>query len=158
MPVSLGTFLHRPGCVRGRSAFVRAFQSRKEMPPYHGSAQELYIGPNACPSVPGTAAGLCFIARAARSGFFVWEPAPLTPEEEARIPKDLAAPYPGEVLVEAPAGSAIICNSSMWHAGTLKKTDRPRRMLHLTFTRRDLPQQLLQLDYLTPGLYNRTSP
>jgi len=31
-------------------------------------------------------------------------------------------------------------------------------MLHLTFTRRDLPQQLLQLDYLTPELYNRMSP
>jgi ectoine hydroxylase-related dioxygenase (phytanoyl-CoA dioxygenase family) len=87
-----------------------------------------------------------------------WEPAPLTPEQSARIPTDLAAPYPGEVLVEAPAGSAVICNSSMWHGGTLKKSDRPRRMLHLTYTRRDLPQQLLQLDYLTPELYNRMSP
>jgi ectoine hydroxylase-related dioxygenase (phytanoyl-CoA dioxygenase family) len=87
-----------------------------------------------------------------------WEPAPLTADEEAPVPKDLAASYPGEVLVEAPAGSAIICNSSMWHAGTMKKTGRPRRMLHLTYTRRDLPQQLLQLDYLTPELYNRMSP
>ena len=41
-----------------------------------------------------------------------WEPAPLSPEDAARIPKDLSAPYPGEVLVQAPAGSAIICNSS----------------------------------------------
>jgi ectoine hydroxylase-related dioxygenase (phytanoyl-CoA dioxygenase family) len=87
-----------------------------------------------------------------------WEPAPLSPEDAARVPKDLGAPYPGEVLVEAPAGSVIICNSSMWHAGTLKKTDRPRRMLHLTYTRRDLPQQLLQLDYLTKELYDRMSP
>jgi ectoine hydroxylase-related dioxygenase (phytanoyl-CoA dioxygenase family) len=87
-----------------------------------------------------------------------WEPQPLSPEDQARVPKDLAAPYPGELLVEAPAGSAIICNSSMWHSGTTKKTDRPRRMLHLTYTRRDLPQQLLQLDYLTPELYNRMSP
>ena len=87
-----------------------------------------------------------------------WEPAPLPPEDEARLPKDLGAPYPGEVLVQAPAGSAIICNSSMWHAGTLKKTEAPRRMLHLTYTRRDLPQQLLQLDYLTPELYNRMNP
>ena len=58
----------------------------------------------------------------------------------------------------APAGSAIICNSSMWHAGTRKKTDAPRRMLHLSYTRRDLPQQLVQLDYLTPELYDRMSP
>lgn len=87
-----------------------------------------------------------------------WEPSSLAPDEKARVPKDLSAPYPGEVLVEAPARSAVICNSSMWHAGTIKKTDKPRRMLHLTYTRRDLPQQLLQLDYLTPELYNRMSP
>ena len=87
-----------------------------------------------------------------------WEPVPLSAEDKARIPKDLAAPYPGEVLVEAPAGSAVICNSAMWHAGSLKKSDKPRRMLHLTYTRRDLPQQLTQLDYLTPELYRRMSP
>lgn len=87
-----------------------------------------------------------------------WEPQSLSPEDRARVPKDLSAPYPGEILVEAPAGSAIICNSSMWHAGTLKKTDAPRRMLHLSYTRRDLPQQLVQLDHLTQGLYERMSP
>jgi ectoine hydroxylase-related dioxygenase (phytanoyl-CoA dioxygenase family) len=87
-----------------------------------------------------------------------WEPEPLSAADEARIPKDLGAPYPGEILVQAPAGSAIICNSSGWHAGTLKKTDAPRRMLHLTYTRRDLPQQLVQLDHLTQGLYDRMSP
>lgn len=87
-----------------------------------------------------------------------WEPEPLSVEDEARIPKDLSAPYPGEVLVQAPAGSAIICNSSMWHSGTIKHGDAPRRMMHLTYTRRDLPQQLLQLDYLTPELYNRMGP
>jgi ectoine hydroxylase-related dioxygenase (phytanoyl-CoA dioxygenase family) len=87
-----------------------------------------------------------------------WEPQPLSAEDQARVPKDLAAPCPGEVLVEAPAGSVIICNSSMWHSGTLKKSDKPRRMLHLSYTRRDLPQQLLQLDHLTPELYNRMSP
>jgi ectoine hydroxylase-related dioxygenase (phytanoyl-CoA dioxygenase family) len=87
-----------------------------------------------------------------------WEPEPLSAEDQARIPKDLGAPYPGEVLVEAKAGSAIICNSSMWHSGTKKTGDANRRMLHLTYTRRDLPQQLVQLDHLTPGLYQRMSP
>lgn len=87
-----------------------------------------------------------------------WEPAPISAEDQARIPKDLGAPYPGEVLVQAKAGSAIICNSAMWHAGTLKKGDAHRRMLHLTYTRRDLPQQLVQLDHLTKGLYDRMSP
>lgn len=87
-----------------------------------------------------------------------WEPAALSPEDQARVPKDLGAPYPGEVLVTAPAGAAIICNSSMWHSGTRKNDDTHRRMLHLTYTRRDLPQQLVQLDHLTEGLYNRMSP
>jgi ectoine hydroxylase-related dioxygenase (phytanoyl-CoA dioxygenase family) len=87
-----------------------------------------------------------------------WEPTPLTPAEQAIVPKDLDAPYPGEVYVTAPAGAAIICNSAMWHSGTTKKTDAPRRMLHLTYTRRDLPQQLVQLDHLTRELYNRMSP
>jgi ectoine hydroxylase-related dioxygenase (phytanoyl-CoA dioxygenase family) len=87
-----------------------------------------------------------------------WEPAPLSAADEARMPKDLGAPYPGEVLVVAPAGAAIICNSSMWHSGTVKKKDVPRRMMHLTYTRRDLPQQLLQRDHLTPELYNRMGP
>ncbi len=31
-------------------------------------------------------------------------------------------------------------------------------MLHLTYTRRDLPQQLVQRDYLTQDLYERLSP
>ena len=87
-----------------------------------------------------------------------WEPAPLTAEDKARIPESLSAPYPGEVLVEAPAGAAIICNSSMWHSGTKKMDNTYRRMLHLTYTRRDLPQQLVQIDHLTPELYERMSP
>lgn len=87
-----------------------------------------------------------------------WEPAPLSAEDQARVPKDLRTHYPGEVLVEAPAGSAIICNSSMWHSGTKKMDNTYRRMLHLTYTRRDLPQQLVQIDHLTPELYERMSP
>ena len=87
-----------------------------------------------------------------------WEPEPISAEEQKRIPADLDAPYPGEVYVTAPAGSAIICNSSMWHSGTLKKSSAHRRMLHLTYTRRDLPQQLVQIDHLTQALYDRMSP
>ena len=87
-----------------------------------------------------------------------WEPEPLSVEDQKRIPKDLAGPYPGEIMVTAPAGSAIICNASMWHSGTLKKDDTHRRMLHMTYTRRDLPQQLTQIDHLTKGLYDRMNP
>ena len=87
-----------------------------------------------------------------------WTPGELSEEDKARVPNDLDAPYPGEILATAPAGSAIIINSSLWHGGTLKNNDKPRRVLHLSYTRRDLPQQLPQLDYLTPELFNRMSP
>ena len=87
-----------------------------------------------------------------------WEPEPLSAEDQARVPADLGAPYLGEVLMTARAGSAIICNSAMWHSGTVKRDNTYRRMLHLTYTRRDLPQQLVQIDHLTQGLYDRMDP
>lgn len=73
-------------------------------------------------------------------------------------PEDSFAPYPGEVLITLPAGSVAVFNSSCWHGGTLKKTDARRRMLHLTYTRRDLKQQLPQQEYLTEALYRRLGP
>ena len=87
-----------------------------------------------------------------------WEPTPLSPDDQARVPTDLDAPYPGEVLITAPAGAAVIMNSSGWHSGTRKNSDAPRRLIHLSYTRRDLPQQLVQIDHLTKELYERMSP
>jgi hypothetical protein len=87
-----------------------------------------------------------------------WDPAPLTSEEKARVPKDLAAPHPLETKVTAPKGSIIIINSSLWHAGTVNTSGKNRRVLHLSYTRRDLPQQLVQRQYLTEALYKRMSP
>lgn len=86
-----------------------------------------------------------------------WEPQAISDEDRARMPKDLDAPYPGEVRVTATAGSVVIMNSSLWHSGTLKTGDAHRRVFHLTYTRRDLPQQLTQIDYLTKPLYDRMS-
>lgn len=87
-----------------------------------------------------------------------WEPAPPTPEDLARVPDDLEAPYPGEVHAQGPAGAVVICNGHLWHSGTTNRSGARRRMLHLTYTRRDLPQQLVQRDYMTPELYARMSP
>ena len=58
----------------------------------------------------------------------------------------------------APAGSVVVMNSSMWHGGTRNTNGARRRVLHLTYTRRDLPQQLVQREYLTQDLYERMSP
>ena len=87
-----------------------------------------------------------------------WTPQPLSAADAARVPADPAAPYPGEVYLHAPAGSIAIMNSSVWHAGTRNNDGARRRVLHLTYTRRDLPQQLTQRDYLTQALYERMSP
>jgi ectoine hydroxylase-related dioxygenase (phytanoyl-CoA dioxygenase family) len=87
-----------------------------------------------------------------------WTPQPLSAEDSVRVPQDLEAPYPGEVHLMAPAGSVAIMNSSVWHGGTRNTDGARRRVLHLTYTRRDLPQQLTQRDYLTDVLYERMSP
>ncbi|MEM7753570.1 MAG: phytanoyl-CoA dioxygenase family protein [Pseudomonadota bacterium] len=87
-----------------------------------------------------------------------WEPPELSPEDAALIPDDLAGAHPQEVLVEAPAGSVVIINSALWHSGTTNTSGARRRVLHLTYTRRDLPQQLYQRDYLSEALYQRLSP
>ncbi len=87
-----------------------------------------------------------------------WEPTPLTPEEAARVPADLSAPYPGEVIATAPKGSLIVINSSLWHGGTTNRSGARRRVLHLTYTRRDLPQQFVYRSAVTADLYTRMSP
>lgn len=85
-------------------------------------------------------------------------PRGLTPEDEAKLPDDTRAPYPGELYVTAPAGSIIAINAVIWHGGTRNTSGARRRQLHLSFTRRDLPQQLNQRDHLTPALYERLNP
>jgi ectoine hydroxylase-related dioxygenase (phytanoyl-CoA dioxygenase family) len=65
---------------------------------------------------------------------------------------------PDEILAIAPAGTVVIFNSHTWHGGTLNRTNRPRRVLHSYFTRRDQTQQLDQKAYIRPETYARLSP
>jgi len=58
--------------------------------------------------------------------------------------RDTKAPYPGEVILTAPAGSVIVYNAHLWHSGTANRTARHRRALHAGYVRRDLPQQQWQ--------------
>jgi ectoine hydroxylase-related dioxygenase (phytanoyl-CoA dioxygenase family) len=46
----------------------------------------------------------------------------------------------------------------LWHGGTRNSSGARRRQLHLSFTRRDRPQQMNQRQYLTPSLYDRLTP
>jgi hypothetical protein len=84
--------------------------------------------------------------------------AEMSQEDVVLIPADRRAPYPGELYVTATAGSIIAINSSLWHSGTRNASGKRRRQLHLSFTRRDLPQQFDQRAHCTPELYARLHP
>lgn len=71
---------------------------------------------------------------------------------------DPAADHPDQVLLLAPAGTAVIFNSHLWHGGTTNRTDLPRRAVHSYFTRRRHPQQLDQRAHLLPETRARLSP
>ena len=59
------------------------------------------------------------------------------------------------------APSAIVAGSALDSlaspGGTARLTAARRRQLHLSYTRRDLPQQLIQRNYVTSELFNRLS-
>lgn len=95
----------------------------------------------------------------ARPGDNIYEHIAVDPTVEVaeQAPEDPFAPYPGQLLVTVPAGTVVVVNAHMWHSGTEKFTDARRRQFHLTYTRRDMPQQLIQREYLTPELYERMS-
>ena len=63
--------------------------------------------------------------------------------------------HPDEIRIIAPAGSVFIFNSHVWHGGTTNQTDRVRRSIHSYFCRRELPQQIDQLKYITKETLER---
>jgi ectoine hydroxylase-related dioxygenase (phytanoyl-CoA dioxygenase family) len=67
-------------------------------------------------------------------------------------------PYPGERLLVGPAGSVVVFNSHLWHAGTVNQTATTRRAMHCYFTARENPQQLDQREYIRKVTYERLSP
>jgi ectoine hydroxylase-related dioxygenase (phytanoyl-CoA dioxygenase family) len=80
------------------------------------------------------------------------------PEDRPLIPKDPAAPYPGEVKVTGKAGSVAVINGHIWHGGTRNESGAPRQVLHLAIGRRDIPQQLVEREHLTDDLFRRSGP
>lgn len=73
----------------------------------------------------------------------------------ADVMTDLKAPHPEELRIVAPAGSVVVFNAHTWHGGTHNSTDRPRRVLHGYFCRRDVPQQTDQRKYFRPETRKR---
>lgn len=83
-------------------------------------------------------------------------PAPLTKDELALIPADPLAPHPDEVKISGTAGSVCVVNAHIWHGGTENRSGARRRVLHMSFGRRDVPPQEDQRKCLTRELKART--
>jgi hypothetical protein len=71
---------------------------------------------------------------------------------------DAAAPHPDEVWLTGRAGDVVVLNSHLWHGGLANRTDRPRRALHVYYTRWDKPQQQYQRQLLRPEVQRRLTP
>jgi ectoine hydroxylase-related dioxygenase (phytanoyl-CoA dioxygenase family) len=65
---------------------------------------------------------------------------------------------PDEQLVTGCAGTVVVMNTHMWHAGTGNHTDRCRRALHGFYTRGDKPQQQYQKELLRARTIETLSP
>jgi ectoine hydroxylase-related dioxygenase (phytanoyl-CoA dioxygenase family) len=65
---------------------------------------------------------------------------------------------PDEQLVTGTAGTVVVMNTHMWHAGTGNRTDRCRRALHGFYTRSDKPQQQYQKALLRAQTVESLSP
>jgi hypothetical protein len=71
---------------------------------------------------------------------------------------EAGAKHAGEVLVTGKAGTVVVMNAHMWHGGTDNRTDRPRRAMHVYFTRGDKPQQQYQKKLVRAEVQARLSP
>ncbi len=70
---------------------------------------------------------------------------------------DPFAVHPQQILITAPAGSAVVCNAHTWHGGTANRTEKPRRAMHGFYCRADRPQQQYQKRLLRPETQARLS-
>ncbi|MCY3832419.1 MAG: phytanoyl-CoA dioxygenase family protein [Chloroflexi bacterium] len=79
-----------------------------------------------------------------------------------KVPDDVMenpwAKHPDEILLTGEAGTVVVFNSHLWHAGTSNHTDRPRYALHSYFTRRRNEQQVNQKAHLGGATLSRLSP
>ncbi len=69
------------------------------------------------------------------------------PQQELVDPR---ADHPDEIRVTGRAGTVMVLNAHLWHAGTANRTASPRTALHAFYCRRDKPQQEDQKRLLRP--------
>jgi hypothetical protein len=71
---------------------------------------------------------------------------------------DPLADHPQQVLVTGRAGTLVVVNAHLWHAGTANRTASSRTALHAFYCRRDKPQQQYQKKLLRPEVQHTLSP
>ena len=74
------------------------------------------------------------------------------------VPRDLAAPVPGEVHLTGLAGSCIAYNAHLWHSGTQNFSTDLRRAQHAFFTRTVRPTQTDVPALLDRAVFERLGP
>jgi ectoine hydroxylase-related dioxygenase (phytanoyl-CoA dioxygenase family) len=67
-------------------------------------------------------------------------------------PPEMYEAHPEQELVTGKAGDVVIMNAHMWHGGTANRTARPRRAMHVYYTRGDKPQQQWQRKWLSAAV------
>ncbi len=68
----------------------------------------------------------------------------------ADVLDDPEAVHPDQQLLTGEAGTVLVTNAHLWHGGLPNLTNRPRRALHIFYTRYDKPQQQYQKRLLRP--------
>lgn len=87
------------------------------------------------------------------------DPVAARPNQPLYPAADPCDDHPDQVVVEAPAGSVIVFNAHLFHAGRSNLTETEhRRALHCYFTRRDQKQQTNQRERLTAQTAARLTP
>lgn len=79
----------------------------------------------------------------------------LLPQQELADP---LADHPQQQLVLAPAGSVLVMNAHLWHAGTANRAERERRAVHVFYCRGDRPQQQYQRGLVRAEIQETLSP
>jgi ectoine hydroxylase-related dioxygenase (phytanoyl-CoA dioxygenase family) len=73
-------------------------------------------------------------------------------------PPGMYESHPEQELVLGKAGDVVVMNAHMWHGGTANRTARPRRAMHVYYTRWDKPQQQWQKKWLSAEVQERLAP
>ncbi|MBM3263462.1 MAG: phytanoyl-CoA dioxygenase family protein [candidate division Zixibacteria bacterium] len=71
---------------------------------------------------------------------------------------DRFAPYPGEVILEGPAGTVVAFNSHCWQGGTLNRTSDLRRVMHMAYRPRETTSLTDQGKHLRAETAQRLTP